>query len=212
MMAAAMILVAAAHTAVRPTTVPAATLTTSGKVQIRLPSSVLDHREVRKQLTSGLTTAFVLTCSERGMKGALRVEVRYEVWDETFLVSTLEADGRKQEATLPSYDRLVEWWTQTALRLGAAEGTTAPASLRVTLEVLPFSASEEADTERWLSRSAGAAPQVPTGGGSTHAPEPSASAGGLLDLIIGTSVRRRPMLSFRWTVPLQKEPVKEQPP
>lgn len=183
------LVVAAAAAAAPPNNVPRVSVAPSGEVDVVLPPSVLRLAEVRKHLASGLTTAFVTVLDARE-RGAVRVEIRYEPWDENYLVATLEANGRRQKTTLPTYERLVEWWSRTPLRIGRSTAST----IRLKLDVVPFSATEEADAQRWLSRSLGSA------SATSDPSQPDASAGALLDLIIGTSVQRRPILSFRWTV------------
>ena len=85
--------------------------------------------------------------------------------------------------------------------MGAAAVSAADAPSRVTVktEVVPFSAAEEADAQRWLMRSM-------TEARNTRAP-PQREAGAdtsILDVIIGNGVRRKPIRSWRWTVPLTR--------
>ena len=188
------------------TNTPRAILEPDGNIDVMLPPTVLRNDEVKKHLHSGLTTAFVATMEEREiggrkLRGALRVEVRYELWDEIYLVSTLDAYGRRQQLNFPTYERLVEWWSRTAIRFAqASSANQAPESMRIKLDVLPFSAQEEADAQRWLAESVGKA--------SSPADAPGirgGTSGSVLDLIIGTSVKRRSLLAFRWTVPIPRE-------
>ncbi|HWS72231.1 MAG TPA: hypothetical protein VN605_08955, partial [Thermoanaerobaculia bacterium] len=156
----------------------------------------------QKQLTSGLTTVFVATLADRDAAGgALRVEIRYELWDETYLVQVLDLTGRKQELTFHSFDQLVDWWSRAHLRLGHL--ADAPASLRLKLELVPFSAGEEADAKRWLAHAIGEAAgpaAAPRGGASAG----EASGGNILDLVIGTSMRRKAVQAWQWTVRLER--------
>lgn len=207
MMAPAVALFVAAVTASSPSKLPSAVARSAGEIEIVMPASVMTAAEVRKQLTSGLTTTLFVTVSERGKNvAARRIEIRYELWDETFIVAARDDRGRRDNVTLTSYDRLVEWWSKSGIAI-APSSATGPRTVQVKLDVIPFSASEEADAQRWLSRnvSAAGAPS-PTASGSTHAAEPGSSAGGILDLMIGMSVRRRPLLTYQWTVPLPHAP------
>lgn len=177
---------------------PRVAVLANGTCEVTLAPAVLLKREVRKQLDSGLTTAFVVSMRGSGaLRGAVRVEVRYMLWEEHYAVTTLEGDGRSQTVTLPSYDRLVAWWNTTPLRLAVlqAEQAERDRSVRVTLEVLPFSAREEAETKRWLAES--------LGNSRTRQGEPRSTSGPILDVIIGTSIQRRPILEYRWTVSLE---------
>ncbi|HEX8153397.1 MAG TPA: hypothetical protein VF698_09745 [Thermoanaerobaculia bacterium] len=199
----ALVTLAAVAAAATPTTVPRAVLSPAGAIDVTLPTTILRTAEVRQHLSSGLTTAFIATMEEQRVnghpiRGAARIDVRYELWDETYLVTITDAGGRRQRIALPNYERFVDWWTRTALHLAhAGSSASAPQSLRLKVEVVPFSASEEADAQKWLAESvaagAGAKPSQRTG-------EPQASSSAILDVIIGTSVQRRPILAWRWTV------------
>lgn len=188
----ALIAVAAAGRVVE---VPRALLTANGAVDVTLPFAILAKREVREQLDSGLTTVFVVAMrGGGGLRGATRIEVRYKLWDEHFAVTTLSGDGRRQELTLASYEKLVAWWKSAAHRLTPERAAARDRSpLRITVEVLPFSAREEAETKRWLSESLG----------SSRPDERTPASINVLDVIIGTSIQRRPILEYRWTVPLE---------
>jgi hypothetical protein len=185
----------AAAAAGRAAETPRAVLTRGGAVDVTLPAAILAKREVRAQLDSGLTTIFVVSMRGGGsVRGGTRVEVRYMLWDEHYAVTTLQGDGRRQQLTLASYEKLVAWWKSAALRLTADGVVRETAPLRVTLEVLPFSAREEADTKRWLSESLS----------TTRRQQDQAPASvSVLDVIIGTSIQRRPILEYRWTIPLE---------
>jgi hypothetical protein len=188
------------------TTTPKASLRADGELLITLPTSAIRDREVAKQLDSGLTTAFVATVegtarSGASLRGALRVEIRYELWDEAYLVRVTERDGALTKVTLPTRDRLMEWWSSTPIRAAhLASASDAPDKLRVRVDVVPFSAGEEADAQRWLVQSVGDRVGSGPGGSQTK----SDSAGALLDLLIGTSVQRRPLQSWRWVVPVTR--------
>ncbi len=170
-------------------------VTANGAVEMTLPSTILAKREVREQLDSGLTTIFVISMRGGGdLRGGARIEVRYKLWDEHYAVTTLYGDGRRQELTLTSYEKLAAWWKSAAHRLTPERAVARDrSSLRITVEVLPFSAREEAETKRWLSESLG----------SARGDERTPASINVLDVIIGTSIQRRPILEYRWTVPLE---------
>lgn len=192
LLAALVLLAAAAATHATPR----ARMLPDGEVEVLLPDSVLTRKEVARQLTSGLTTAFVLRVEQRKLSGGARVEIRYDLWEETYLITVLEFDGRIRKAKIAS-GKLAEWWRGSALRVLHASPPID--SVQARLQVLPFSAREEADAERWLSDSVGASPK------KNAATDPRSSASGLLDAIIGTSVQRRPILEFRWTIRVEAE-------
>jgi hypothetical protein len=195
-----LILAAVAALAAAQQAMPTAVLTRRGAVTLTLPASILQSSEVRKHIGSGLTTAFVIQveCGER--KGGARVSVRYDLWEETYLVRTIDATGREQNSTVASEAKLAEWWSTAALPVIA--GGAESARLDVRVHVLPFSAREEAETKRWLSRiltSMGSVKDAPVDKRS------DAGAAKILDVIVSTSIQRRPILEYQWTVDARTE-------
>lgn len=152
-------------------------------VTIALPPSVLQHATVRKQLASGLTTTFILIARthDRAAEGGARLEVRYDLWDEVYHVRRFEADRKIEQQRIASIEQLEQWW-RTPSRIIAFRGERLV--LDVELRVLPFSGAEEADARRWLSKSPGVAPD-----GATS----------LVDVLIGTTISAKPIVSFRWS-------------
>lgn len=179
--------------AAAPPSHPRATISADGHLDITLPPNVLRNDEVRKHLTSGLTTVFLLTVNDSGA----RIEIRYDLWDEKFLVTTIDSERHLQKTSIDSFEHLVDWWSRTPLRTGKARD-----DIRAKLEVIPFSASEEEDAQRWLARSIG-------GGGNAADPSQrenaTGSTGGILDLLIGTSVQRHPLQTWRWTLHAERD-------
>ena len=167
---------------------PSYTVQPGGVVAAALPLSILAERDVRKQLGSGLTTTFLLIARNRGnatISGA-RMEVRYVLWDEVWIVRRVEFDGKVDTQRITSRDALDKWW-RTPLRLLA---TAAPrVSLQIDLNVLPFSAAEKEDARQWMSKSGGV---VTPGGGS----------GSVIDALIGTTIDAKPITTYRWNVEL----------
>jgi hypothetical protein len=169
-----------------------------GTLTIAELPDVLSRPEVRPHLTTGLTTGLVLTVTARGagerrVRGAARVDVRWEPWDEVFLVAAVGADGRVRRETLPSFERLVTWWRSQALAVAVALPTDRW-QVKVELSVLPFSQSEQRDAQRWLAGALGpdraANPAQPTAGESRLT--------GVVDLLIATSVQRRSVVRYAW--------------
>jgi hypothetical protein len=157
-----------------------------GVVAAVLPASILSDRDVRKQLNSGLTATFVVAARNRvtnDLSGA-RIEIRYDLWDEVWLVRKIEFDRKQEQQRITSFDALEKWW-KTPLRLLATGAPRVP--LQVDLTVLPFSAAEREDARQWISKSGG----VAAGGGT-----------GLVDALIGTTISAKPIMSYRWSVEL----------
>ena len=195
-----LVLAAVAALAAAQQAMPTAVLNRRGAVTLTLPSTILRSAEVKKHLGSGLTTAFVIQveCGER--KGGARVSVRYDLWEESYLVRTIDATGHEQSVKLPSETKLAEWWSTTALPVIGAGAETS--RLDVHVHVLPFSAREEAETKRWLSRiltSMGSVKEAPVGKRN------DAGAAKILDVIVSTSIQRRPIIEYQWTVEARTE-------
>ncbi|HEX6096192.1 MAG TPA: hypothetical protein VF432_07715 [Thermoanaerobaculia bacterium] len=178
-------------------TPPAAHLR-GGTLTVTLPAGLLSGPEVRKQLSSGLTTTFVLvaTLEDQRTSGA-RIDIRFEPWDEVYFVTLRRIGVPPQKTRAASFAELETWWRETTLPLLAnAAGTE---RVQIAIDVLPFSAEEQEETQRWLTRSIGEArqPAAPP----SAAPTPRATASGsVLDLLIGTSIQRRPIVRQRWQV------------
>ncbi len=160
-----------------------------GVVAAVMPVSVLNEYDVRKQLGSGLTTTFLIAARNRGtgaVSGA-RVEIRYDLWDEVWLVRKVEFDRKSEQLRLTSRDALEKWW-RNPLRLLATNADRV--SLQIDVSVLPFSAAEREDARQWISKSGG----VGTGSGN--------SSSGLVDALIGTTIDAKPITTYRWNVEL----------
>jgi hypothetical protein len=167
---------------------PTFTLAAGGVVAAALPVSVLHDKNVKKQLGSGLTTTFFVVARQREpvrVSGA-RIEVRYDLWDEVWIVRRIEFDGKSERQRITSAEALEKWW-RTPVRLlstGAAR-----VALQVELNVLPFSAAEEEDARQWITKSGG----VGTAAGGS---------GGIVDALIGSTISAKPITSYRWNVDL----------
>jgi len=166
---------------------------------------VLSRPEVRPHLASGLTTTFVVRVSaadERGAKaaGGGTVAVRFEPWDEVFLVSAAGVAGGARKDSLASFERLGTWWRDLKLPAVPAAGLSAagPWQVKIAVHVVPFSESERAETQSWFSESVGGAQR-------SNADDLSAAAkknpeSGILGLLVATSIQRRSLVSYDWTV------------
>jgi hypothetical protein len=163
------------------------TVQPGGVVGATLPLSILQNASVRQQLHSGLTTTFLVVARQRetrAVNGA-RIEIRYDLWDEVWIVQKVEFDRKSERQRLASLDALEKWW-HTPLRMLATNA--ARVALQIDLSVLPFSAAEEEDARQWITKSGG----VGTGDGGA----------GLVDALIGTTLSAKPLTSYRWNVEL----------
>jgi len=168
---------------------------------------VLGRPEVRPHLMTGLTTTFLLEVAAvdgagHRAKGGGKVDVRYELWDEVFLVSAMGIDGRVRRESLPSFDRLLAWWHGLDLPVvGTAPlAGGGPWNVLVRLSIIPFSQSEQRDTQRWLADSI----ERPQRGEST-APPRAEPLTGTLDALLATSIKRQRLVSYDWNLVVQPE-------
>ena len=172
---------------------------TEGVALTRLPP-LLRNGQVRRHLETGLTTTLAfevrLTGSGRARGGA-RIDIRYELWDEVWLVTRADTQGRTERARFPSFDKLDTWWRDLRLEVLPGPTPAGPAELR--LRVIPFSQSEQLDAQRWFSRSLALPPGQPpsdsAGAVSGILEEPS---GDLFNLLLATSIGRPALLEYEW--------------
>ena len=183
----------------------------NGRLMVSALPDVLSRPEVRPHLTNGLTSTLVVAVTVTDglggkVRGGGRMDVRYELWDEAFFVTALGVDRKLRRETLPSFDRLVSWWRGLELPSLAPDRLSAsqPWKVQVRVSLVPFSESEQEDAQRWLSDS--------VAGGKSSAEQTSASAkesperlGNVLDLLVATSIQRRPLVSYDWNLTLRPE-------
>lgn len=186
---------AAGHAASPPP--PVADVTRDGDVRIALAASLLQRPDVRKHLMSGLTANFTVAIAGSGREA--RIDIRYEPWDEVFFAGATSFDGRSERATLRSAGELEKWWTSP--RLVVAKGITPGQRVRVVVEVIPFSASEEADAKKWIARSIGNTAARSSASTASTPETPS-----LFSAVVGSSIRRKPVLRYAWDVILRQAP------
>lgn len=170
-------------------------------LSVTLPGGLLSEGEVRKRLNSGLTTTFVIvaTLEDERTSGA-RVDIRFEPWDEVYFITLRRIGAQPQKHRAASFAQLETWWRETSLPLFT--NATNARRVQIAVDVLPFSAEEQEETQRWLTRSLGEARQPtppPTSPQQGSTPRASAS-GSVLDVLIGTSIQRRPIFRRRWQV------------
>jgi hypothetical protein len=157
-----------------------------GAVKVAFPEQILLRRDVRKQLASALTTTFVITTRVRApaRSGRSQIEVRFDLWDEVYLVKRVELGRVVDRRRLASFDELRQWWTSP---IRVIDNAAAGAALDIEMSVLPFSIAEEGDARDWLRKSGGV--------GTDQSP-----VDGVVGAMIGTTIQARPIATFRWTI------------
>lgn len=168
----------------------------------RLPPALRDA-EVLDYLKSGLTTTLSLSLagrSERRQKlvTAVRIDVRFEPWEETFEVAVTPAVGRTERRGLASEAALHAWWSELTLAV------TLPAALhgsaRVSVELIPFSEKEQEDARRWYARTL----RADSAGEAGSADAGLSGIDGVVDSLTLTSIKRRGVLRFSWSVQVER--------
>lgn len=187
---------------------PAVDTARDGLALGRLPP-VLADPEVRKQLGTGLTTSFVFTATARGgpagkAKGAARVDVRYDLWDELYIVTRIDGSGRAARVTLPSFERLAEWWREARLVLIRPPSARAARGVEVNLRVIPFSQAEQLDAQRWFSQSLSAEKSGSAGAVSEAVEDQPESFSQVINLLLATSIGRPALLEYQWNFTLSQ--------
>jgi len=186
---------------------PALERSADGVALTRLPP-LLHNGEVRRHLETGLTTtlAFEVRLTGGGRaRGGARIDIRYELWDEIWLVTRADTLGRTQRARFPSFEQLETWWRDLRLEVLPVRTPAGPAEVR--LRVIPFSQSEQLDAQRWFSRSLALPPGQPpsdsAGAVSGVLEEPS---GDLFNLLLATSIGRPALREYEWKLSVPTAP------
>jgi hypothetical protein len=191
---------------------PTAEVGRDGRLALASLPPVLAGREVRPHLTTGLTTSFVLgvavaDASGHEARGGARIAVRYEPWDEVFHVQAAAAGGWRAQETLPSFDRLLAWWQGLKLPVAALAALRPgePWRIKVRLDVVPFSLAEQRETQRWFTDSLDRGAGSPASGAGKGPPPGTPPSNTVLDLLIATSIKRRSLVGYDWTIELPPE-------
>ena len=174
------------------------------KIDVTLPVSAFRSEQFSKYLASGLTTAIIVSAEDengRGNRAAVRIEIRYDLWDEIYRVMKRDIAGTTEQLTLPTTARLNEWLTTTPFHVIDGRDGRIPVMLRVGVDVIPFSATEQAEAQRWLLHSMRDAETRQLGGAVATAPDETAGA---FDRMIAGSVQPKAVLSFHWKVPVTR--------
>jgi hypothetical protein len=181
---------------------PAIETARDGLTLTRLPP-ILSEPEIRKQLGTGLTTSFIFEATTKGttggkVRGAARVDVRYELWDEVYIVTRIDAAGRAVRVTLPSFERLAEWWRDA--RLAVIRDPRGAPRLEIRLRVIPFSQAEQLDAQRWFSQALSAEKSGSAGALSEAVENQPESFNQILNFLMATSIGRPALVEYEWNL------------
>ena len=169
---------------------PSVTCTRPGACQVSALPPLLADPEVQSHLRSGLTSTIVVTVLARRPRSAqavAAVDVRFEPWEEVFLVRRPRPGNGPEELRLPNLYALQTWWAGLTLSLDVQLEAGTPAEVEVS--VVPFSEAEAADARRWYAEAL-----------RRGDPPPTRGLGEALDAVTLTSIKRRGVVQFSWTV------------
>ena len=176
-------------------------------VRCGLPAHILDEADVKRQLSSGLTTSFRIVARTQSRDGNERqgmalIEVRYELWDEVFLVKTIESNGLLERVSFKNLQAFKSWWVSRKLVVLESRFVLAPGPVSLTLEVLPFSRTEQNHAREWLSESGNSPVPISKESSLPRAEQAETrSSNRIFNVIVATSLKRKPLLRYRWKVP-----------
>jgi hypothetical protein len=183
-----------------------------GSLSLRRLPAVLAESRTARHLETGLTTGFVFTVDagrieDRPVKGEAQVRIRYDLWDERFVIERW--DGRSDSPAGAKLTRaeLAPWWRALTLVLHPARTDlrAAPVRAKVELLVLPFSQAEQRDAQDWLLRSfrsSGPSGAEPAGAGQATSAGPLRAFYGA---ILAASIGQRSLITYSWTVAVTVE-------
>ena len=167
---------------------------------------------VRPHLDTGLTTSFVFRLSFRGPAGERvfgggRVDIRYEVWDEVYHVEQWGIDGGHGQRKLPSFEALGEYWQKLRLAVLGTRPAAGEGGVRLEIDLVPFSQQEREDARRWFSDSLEQAGRSNAEALTDTTDEPPEKLGRAFNLLMATSIKRRPLESWRFDLTWPEEDV-----
>lgn len=191
----------------RPLAPPRLQKTQEGVWKLGSLPPILGEEEVRPHLLTGLTTTLSLRVQARNSPGTrslggARVDVRYELWDEVFHVVAVGIDGRSERRIFENLEALAGWWRELRLTVFPRGGPDPPGpwEVRVELELIPFSQAEQDDTRRWFSDSLQKATRSSAEEVARASDEDAENLGRVLNLVMATSIQRRPLAAYQWSL------------
>lgn len=167
--------------------------------------SLLQRADIHKQLDSGLTATLAFEVRTTGgspekLRGGARVDVRYDLWDEIYLVTRLDASGRRERLRFDSFEKLGQWWREVRLPVLPLPRAHGPWQAEVRLRVIPFSQAEQQKTQRWLTESMAGDADGSAGAVSQALEEGPMSFSQVLQLLVATSIGRPSLFEQEWNL------------
>ncbi len=170
---------------------------------------VFSEEIVSRHLDTGLTTSFVFQVTAgrgRALEGAAQIRIRYDLWDERYVIERWDARPGSPATAMRARSGLGEWWRTLELVVSPGVPSVPPASAKITLRVLPFSQAEQRDAQDWLLRSFEAPRRdLPSQAGGHAAATESAPIRSIYGSMLAASIGQRSLIQYSWTVTLTTE-------
>ncbi|MDA8017300.1 MAG: hypothetical protein MPN21_07605 [Thermoanaerobaculia bacterium] len=172
-----------------------------GVLVLRSLPPILADEEVRSHLETGLTTTLALRLEARASTGRVEggavVTIRFDLWDEVFHAAAVGAASPPRRLRFQSYEDLETWWHGLDLEvLPATSANNTLTQARLVIDVVPFSAAEAQDTQRWFSKTLDDAKT--SGVDDASAQQTSDALSRTFRLMMATSIQRRAIRVFRY--------------
>jgi len=160
---------------------------------LRLDSTFLDEKSVLKSLKSGLTTTIefqiiVNLTNGKTLQGGSKIFIRYELWDEKYLVEWVDSMGH-HHSDFSTLNEIKTWFADQNFSMFSFHEKSTIKHALVLLKVLPFSQHEQQQAKKWMSRTISSQQNKPGNNQSNRQ---------VMDMIIGTSVKRPSLVDFSW--------------
>jgi hypothetical protein len=186
---------------------PPSLVKSSSGLTLLLHPGVLELPEVRRHLDTGLTTSFVFEAILRDPRSGRRtstavIDVRWDPWEEHYLLHVRNAVGRDERLRLAGFDPLLRWWGACRIELFDRPPGRDTVRSRLRLTIVPFSSGEARDTRQWFEKSLSDGSAAEDAGAKTS--DQGDPLRSLLSTLIATSISRRSVLEFEWWISIEE--------
>lgn len=185
---------------------PASLVVRQDQLYLHIPKAIMEDPGLGEHLHSGLTTTFQLVWTLREKSkplGMIRMDIRYEPWDEVYFLTLLRSDGHQEAFNFANQKVLIRWWTEYQFPLSDTEVSTGVEFLWVTLRVIPFSQQEQEMAREWLTPQNNKPDSGLFSGRTGNQPTAEQQRqNNLLRIMFATSIQREAIKSYKWKVKL----------
>jgi hypothetical protein len=143
----------------------------------------------------------------RPLKGEAQVRIRYDLWDERYVIERWDAQRDSPARMTLKRSELSAWWRSLTLVVHpAAIALRAPlARAKVELLVLPFSQAEQRDAQDWLLRSFRSSDRSGSAEAASSGPVSDGPLRAFYGAMLAASIGQRSLITYSWTVAVTAE-------